>query len=316
MGNPTTSDVHIDQALSEIAIAYKNKTFIADQVFPIVEVDKQSDKYFIWDKGSFLTNQVEERTPGDIYPEGRIKLSNDNYFAQLYHLGYRIPDENKMNQDAAVDLETTGTEWLAHQFSLNREIKIAADAFVTGIWDNDLDGGSEFTKWDDYDNSTPIEDIDTYSAAIEKNTGATPNVLVLGREVWDKLRRHPNLLDLYKHAGVAILNEQMVADALNVEKILVGRATQRTSLEGASTAVQAYIWGKNALLIHVPERPGMRIPAAGYTFSWRIDGSGLIVNIIPTRQDDRDSDFLKGKHAFDDKLTGTDLGAFFESAID
>ena len=30
-GNPTIGDVHVDAALSEIAIAYRNKSFIADQ---------------------------------------------------------------------------------------------------------------------------------------------------------------------------------------------------------------------------------------------------------------------------------------------
>ena len=46
-GNPTMSDVHIDAALSELSIAYKNKSFIADQVFPLVTVEKQSDKYYV-----------------------------------------------------------------------------------------------------------------------------------------------------------------------------------------------------------------------------------------------------------------------------
>jgi hypothetical protein len=314
-GDPTTADVHVDTPLSEIAIAYKNLNFIADRVFPIIPVDKQSDKYFVWDKGSFLTNQVEVRTPGDTYPEGRIKISTDEYYCDLYHLGYAIPDENVKNQDAAVELEQTGSEWLAHQFALNREIQIAAAIFAASVWDSDLTGGTDFTQWDDYVNSDPITDIDTYSETIEQNTGATPNTLVIGRQAWNHLRRHPLLLDMYKHTGVAILNEQQVADALDVETVVVGRATQRTSLEGAATAVQAYVWGKHALLLYVPPNPGLRVPSAGYTFAWKIDDTGLTVNIIPVRQDDRDRDFLKGKHAFDFKVTGTDLGAYFGSAV-
>ena len=314
-GNPTGADVHADSALSEIAIAYKNKSFIADQVLPLVPVDKQSDKYYIWDKGSWLTNQVELRTPGDTYPEGRMKLSTDTYYADIYHLGYPIPDEDKKNQDAAVDLETSGAEWLAHQFALNREVQIAAAVFAGSIWDTNPTVGTDFVAWDDYDNSDPPDDIDTYRETVLQNTGVLPNVLVLGKQVFSKLRRHPLLLDMYKYTGRGMLTEAEVAAALDVEKILVGTAVRRTSVEGAASATQAFVWGKNALLLYVPPKPALREPAAGYTFVWNIDDSGLTVNVIPTRQDDRDRDFLKAKHAFDFKVTGSDLGVFFASVI-
>ena len=314
-GNPTSGDVHIDSALSEIAIAYKNKTFIADQVFPPVNVDKQSDYFFVWDKGSWLTNQVEGRTPGDTYPEGRMKLSNDTYYADEYHLGYAIPWEHKKNQDAAVQLEETGAEWLAHQFMLNREIQIAASIFVGAIWDTNPTVGTDFIAWDDYDNSDPPSNVDTYMETILQNTGAKANTLVVGRQVFSKLRRHPLLLDMYKYTGRGMLTQQEVADALDIETLLIGEAVQRTSVEGAGTAVQAFIWGKHALLLYVPPRPALREPAAGYTFVWDIDDSGLAVNIIPTVQDWRDRDFLKGKHAFDFKVTGSDLGVYLASVV-
>jgi len=316
-GNPTIGDVHVDQALSEIAIAYRNKSFIADQVFPLVEVEKQSDKYHVWDKGSWLTNQVETRTPGDTYPEGRIKLSQDEFFCDIYHLGYAIPWELQKNQDAAVQLEETGAEWLAHQFMLNREIQIAAAIFTsTGpVWDTNPTVGADFIAWDDYDNSNPPEDIDTYRDTVLQNTGVEPNTLVIGKQVYSKLRRHPLLLDMYKYTGRGILTEAEVAAALEIEKLVVGKCVQRTSIEGTAVAVQAFVWGKDALMLYVPERPALREPAAGYTFAWKIDDSGLTVNIVPTVQENRDRDFLKGKHAYDFKVTGADLGVFFESVI-
>lgn len=314
-GNPTAGDVHIDAALSEIAIAYRNKQFIADQVFPLVTVDKQSDKYYIWDKGDWLTNQVEARTPGDTYPEGRMQLSNDEYFCDIYHLGYPIPWELKKNQDAAVDLETSGADWLGHQFMLNREYQIATAIFAASVWDNEPTVGTDFVAWDDYDNSDPPDDIDTYRDTVLQNTGVLPNVLVIGKQVFSKLRRHPILLDMYKYTGRGILTQAQVAEALDVETLLVGTCVRRTSAEGASTATQAFVWGKNALLLYVPAAPALREPAGGYTFVWNIDDSGLTVNITPTVQEDRDRDFLKGKHAFDFKVTGTDLGVYFASVI-
>ena len=314
-GNPTAGDVHIDAALSEIAIAYKNKSFIAEQVLPLVPVDKQSDKYYVWDKGSWLTNQVEVRTPGDLYPEGRMKLSNDEYFCDIYHLGYAIPWEKKKNADTAINLERSGTNWLAHQFALNREVQIAAAVFAGSIWDTNPVVGTDFVAWDDYDNSDPPEDIDTYRDTVLQNTGVLPNTMVIGKQVLSKLRRHPILLDMFKYTGKGILTEAQVAEALDIEKLLVGSCVQRTSVEGAASAVQAFVWGKHALLMYVPPAPALDEPAAGYTFTWNLEDTGFTTAIIPTVQEERDRDFLKGKHAFDFKVTGSDLGVYLASVI-
>lgn len=314
-GNPTGSDIHIDRALSEIAIAYQNTQFVADRVFPMVPVDHQSDKFYTWDKGSWLRNSVEKRTPGDTYPEGRMKISSDTYYADIFHLAYPIPDEDVKNQDDVIELEQTGAEWLAHQFMLNREIQVATDMFAGSIWDDDLTGGTDFVQWDDYENSNPVTDIDTYSQNIEIDTGTTLNTLVMGRQVFDKLKEHPVLLDKFKYTGAGILSVDQIAEALGVETLLIGRATQETSAEEASTATRAYVWGKHAVLLYVPASPGKRVPAAGYTFVWNIDGNGLDISISNIREDNRDRNLLKSKHAFDVKVTGADLGARFGSAV-
>jgi len=314
MPSPTKETFHIDGPLSDIAIAYKQEDFIADRIFPQVPVDKQSDKYFVWAKGPWLRNSVERRAPGDEYPEGRMTLSDDEYYCKLYHLGYGIPDEDVQNQDQAVELEITGAEWLAQQFMLNRELALAGDIFATSKWETDVVGGTGFTQWDDYDNSDPVKDVNTGKQTIQKSTGQRANTLVIGQEVLDILAEHPNLLEKFKYTSPGILDAEEVRKALKVDILLVGGSVYDSGAEGG-TASNGYIWGKNALLLHVPARPGLRVPAAGYTFTWNLDGSGYTVAISSTRQDWRDRDLLKGKHAFANKITGTDLGYFFSAAV-
>jgi len=311
MGNPTANDVHVDAALSDIAVAYiqDDTEFIATRIFPEVPVDKQSDYYYIWTKGFWLRNAVERRTPGDTYPEGRLELSSTTYFCDPYHLGFAIPDEDRDNEDSAVQLEQTGAEWLAKQFLLNREIKLAADAFITGVWGTTVTGGTNFTQWDDYDDSNPITDITTAKQTIHKSTGIRPNTLVMGQEVFDDLAEHPLLLEKFKYTNPGVLDEEEVRNALKVEKLVVGGSVYESTVEGASTATRSYIWGKNCLLLYVPPSPGIRVASAGYTFAWRqTDGGGYTTSIRNTREDNRDRDLLKGKHSFDHKLVGTDLG--------
>jgi len=318
MAEPTAAQIHVDGPLSDIAVAYKPELdlMIADRLFPIVPVDKQSDLYFIWTKGFWLRNNVEKRAPGDTYPEGRLELSNTSYYCDIYHLGFPIADEDRDLEDPGVELEMTGAEWLASQFALNREIQIVTDAFASDIWATDVDGGTDFTKWSDYDDSNPVSDIITGTQTIQASTGKRANTLVIGKEVLDILTEHPLLLDKYKHTGVGILDTEEVRKALKVDNLLVGEAVYESTLEGDTTPTRGYIWGKHALLCHVPSSPGKRVAAAGYTFVWKMrNAGGYTVSISNSREDWRDRDLLKGKHSFDHKIVGTDLGYFFDSAV-
>jgi len=312
MAQPTGSDVHVDAALSNVCIAYKNEDYIGELISPRVPVTKQSDYYFSWNKDFWFRNVVEKRAPGDLYPEGGIGLSKDNtYYCDIFHLAYPINDEDRENQDPAVQLEVTGSEWLADQFLMKKEIDIAAVAFASS-WDTNT---TPTYSWDDYVNSTPLENSDTAMVTVRNNTARDPNILVIGTQVFDKLKRHPNLLDLYKHTGKGILTQDLVAAAMGIPKLLVGKSIYTTGLEGASSFTYSFIWGKKALWLYVPPAPGLRVPSAMYTFEWTNVGGGLPVNVRNDRDDTRDRNVLRAKFNFDDKVTGTDLGYHYTAAV-
>jgi len=316
MPQPTVSDVHIDVPLSTIATAYKNQdgSYIAEDVFPTVPVQKQSDKYYEWTKDFWFRNTVEQRSPGDDYPVAGMEVSSSNYYAELYHLAAAIADEERANQDPAIQLEQTKAEFLADQFLLQREIKFATDAFALNVWDTDVVGTTDFVKWGDYAGSNPMSDIDDGMKTVEELTGRTPNVLVLGVNVYRKLRRHPLLLDMHKFTSGGILSQEQVRSAFDVEKMVIARAIKNTAVEGATFA-GARILGDNALLAYVTPTPGIRVPTAGYTFRWNIDAGGFGVPITNWRDEARDRNLIRGKTAYDHKIVGSDLGYFFSVAI-
>ncbi len=313
MAQPTSQDVHVDAALSNISTGYRNAGYIADLIFPMVPVAKQSDKYFEWTKDFWFRNYVQLRAPGDTYPEGGLELSTTSYFAYLFHLSFPINDEEAANQDEAVDLEITGAEWLADQFMLNREAKIVADFFKTGVWGTDktLSGNDQ---WSDFANSDPEGDIILAAQTIQKSTAAKITHTVMGKEVRDILGQHPLLLEKYKYTSAANLDDVQIAAALGVPRLTVGEAIDNTAQEGATFSGE-YMWGKNVMLLHVATTPGKRVPTAGYTFVWPAGAGPDTVSIVNQRDNLRDRNVLQGKHAFDQKAVGTDLGYFLASAV-
>ena len=315
MPQPTLSEVHVSAALSNLSIAYRNprEDYIVDEIFRQVPVQKQSDNYYIWTKDQWFRDNVQRRAPGSAFPKGALALSNTTYSATIWHLGYDVPEELEFNQDPAVDLRQAGAEWLADQFMLHRETQFIADFFKTGVWGTSrtLDTSEQ---WDNYSsiNSQPIEHVAIGIETVQQNTGTTVNTGVIGRQAYNRLRRHPQLLDIFKHTERGILSLEQVADALEIERLLIGKTVHNTAKEGA-TFSGAFSWGKNMLLCYTPPSAGIMVPAAGYTFVWQIDGNGLDIEIATVPVATMRKDELQGRHAFDEKAVGTDLGYFLET---
>lgn len=313
MPQPTAGDVHRDADLSNIAIGYKNPAdkYIADKCFPIIEVDKLSDYYYTWTKDFFFRNQVNGRAFGGPYPAGGLQVSDTQFACKNWSLAYILAREIVANQDAALDIERVGAEWLADQFMLNREILAAAVLFITGVWGTTTSlAGTD--QWSDFANSDPIANILTAQETVEGNTGMTPNTAIMGVEAWNQLKRHPDLLDIYKYTTRGILTEDQVAQALGLDKILVGRATQNTAAESAAF-VGAYIWGKSCLVCYVPPSPGIFVPMSGATFVWK--NAGLSLTIDKVERNDLNADALQGDQALIHKAVGSDLGYMYLTVV-
>src|SRR5690606_27504749 len=120
----------------------------------------------------------------------------------------------------------------------------AAAAFKTGVWTANTEqtgkstspSSNEFLQFNDA-NSTPLEVLQNQILKVETSTGRRPNVLVTNSNVEFALRRHPDLLDLYKYTSGGLVPRDKLAEAIGVEKILVGRAVENTAKEGQSASM-------------------------------------------------------------------------------
>jgi hypothetical protein len=312
MAQPTVESVHINGPLSNIAIGYKNAGYIADQIFPLVPVDKQSDYYYVWTKAFWFRNHVGYRGPGGVFPEGGLEVSNEQYGCKNRALSFPITPEQVANEDAAIDLERTAAEWLADQFALDREISLASKIFSTTPWTSSstLTGTNQ---WSDAENSDPIGNAQTAVQTIQKLTGLKPNLCVMGQTVFDKLKRHPDILDIYKYRDKNIVNAEQIATAFDVDRVIVGSAVKDTGNEGAAFSGD-YIWGDYCLFVYVAPRPGLRVASAGYTFVWKRN-SGLAVEIDRWDDGGRKRSLIRGEHSFDQKVTGADCGYIYADCL-
>jgi hypothetical protein len=313
--------------------------FVADRVFPNIPVQKQSDRYFRYDRSDFWRNQFEKRAPGTESAGSGWKVDNTpTYFADVWALHKDIEDQIRSNADDPLNMDRDATIWLSEQGMISREVNWASKYFTTGVWKG-IDGttgdvtgvvsaptANQAIHWND-ETSTPIKDVKDRADMIHPLTGRRPNKFVLARKVWTILSEHPDLIDRIKYSGgvgndrPAIISRQAAAALFEVDELMVMDGIQATSPENKdfeTSMTTAFIAGKNALLVYAAPNPSIMQPSGGYTFSWNgyLPGQGNMGQVVSRWREQRlKSDRVEAEMAYDQKVVAPDCGVFFSNII-
>jgi hypothetical protein len=292
MGN-TANDLHIDAALSEVALGYRPEGFIADMVMPVVDVGKQSDLYTIWSRADRLRRHDTKRAPATEAKRIEESVSSETYFCNNYALKSSIPIEDFANADPIYldNLNNGKTELVMDGLMMDWEVRLASKvtsgsnvgsyAAVSSAWN---DGGA---------GSDPIGDVNLMLDNVQYSTGKRPNRLTFGLKAWQVFRRHVDVRNIIfgVNNGGGYASVQQVADLFEVEEILVGGTFQNTAGEGLTENLSA-IWDDHILAHYTPMRPSKDRPSFAYSFRWNQPG-------LPNFQVER--------HPYDTKKKAQDL---------
>ena len=262
-------DVHIDVPLSNIAVeAFNTGDFIGAQLFPTVDVNKQSDKYYTITKNTWLRIPTTDiRAPKQSPQRVEFDVSSDSYTVHNHVLASENAFEVLANADNAIQLRARTVRFLVDMLMRTKEVRIAN--LLTSISNIGsgviLAGGA---KWSDYVNSDPISDVTTAHAFIRSNTGLRANTAVMDDDTYQIVRRHPVLLDMYKYTQGGMLNDSELKSVFRVDQILVPATIRNAAVEN-QTGSLVNIWGNNMFLCHINRAvTGMRTQTFGLSFRW------------------------------------------------
>ena len=324
MPQPTLTDSHIDAILTNISVAYmqKQENFIADKVFPVIPVDKKSDKYFVYTKNDWFRDEAQRRADATESAGSGYNLTTGTYAADVWAFHKDVGDQTLANSDAPLNPLREASEFVTHRLLLRKELQFVSDFFTTGVWADDVTGvagtpsSGQTKQWSDYSSSDPINDIEAGKSEILGNTGQEANTLVLGYETFRQLKNHPDLVDRIKYTSSQTITTDMLAAMFDIPRVMVAKAVKATNNEGAAEAY-SFAYGKGALLTHVAPSPGLMTPSAGYTFSWTgvSGGLGQTIGTSQFRMESIKSDRIEAEMAFDNKVIASDLGYFWNTIV-
>jgi hypothetical protein len=308
MPSPATGrDLHVDQNLSNVAIGYRADGFIADMIAPIVPVQKQSDRYVIFDRRDVLRVENTRRAPHTEANKVARSVSSATYFAENYALKDSLSLEDRANMDAVYrsQLMNGRTGFITGKLQLDWENRVATQVTNTSNVGSSAGVSSE---WDG-GGADVIGDINTALDASHDLTGKRPNRLVLGLDAWRSARRSTDVRNIIfgTNNGGGFASRAAFADLFEVDQILIGGTFKDTANEAQAESL-AKVWLDHVLCYYAPNNPTTEEPSYMYSFRWNAAG-------IPSMTAERHpfdpktkSEEIEVGYYQDEVVTGADYG--------
>ncbi len=312
------SNIIVDAPLTNTTIAYlqDQKVFIADQVFPKIDVPLIRGTYFTFDKHTFMTNNGGKWRPGTQMNVTRLDVDHTATYRCEYHaVGFQLP-EDLQTATKPLDMTQASAEVVARNLLLDREQTFVNKFYVAGAWAAaNQYTTADFAAWSDGSASNPIQDVATMKYNVFKSTGFMPNTIILPLGVYMALQVHPLIQNMFRYTAVpyvSTLNEEAMAKLFGLDKVLVPQSVGYTT-ETATTPTP--LFGKDVWMGYVAPNPGLYTNSSGYAFSYTSGTGGLdtAVRVVPDNM--TLAQFVQGIQCYDLEIINNDLGAFFTGAV-
>jgi hypothetical protein len=280
-----SGNVHIDVVLTQISVAWPNEGLVGQVLFPSVPVNKQSNKYYIFQgREGWYPALDDARAPGSEANEiPGLTVSTGSYYCQEHALQIAVTDEERENADSPLSPDVDGAEMLASRVALGKEYRIynlvttAANypSALTQALPGTVSGTGQFPasiQWD-LVNSQPVKDIRIAMRALHRTSFLNANLAIIPYLVMSALEDNQDFITRIQYVERAILTPDLVASLLSLSNVVVPGFGIATNNPGQTLAL-SYLWNKEVLLAYNPPRPGLKVPAYGYQFTQGYSGGG------------------------------------------
>lgn len=254
----------INPILTTHVQGYRQAEFIGETLFPRVPVEISGGQILEFGKEAFKLYSTR-RAPG-----AGTKRIAFGYLGKTFALlndALESPVPREYLRDAKVmpgiDLGQRAVNLVMRTVLLSLEVEQATLALTAGNYDSTHKVALSGTdKWSD-PACDLIAQVSGYKEAVRASVGIYPNVLVLSAVAFKAARTNQKVRDQFKYTNADSITTDMLAKALDIDQVVVGKAVTSTD-----AGVISDVWGNNAVLAYVPAAPsGMEEPSYGYTYT-------------------------------------------------
>lgn len=294
MAYPSMQSILVRGALQNVSVLYRNSTYVADQVFPLINGLNYQTKVLKYSKQPwFALGEDLYRAEGTTAKRIDMKVTTQNLDPREIAAAGRVTDElffaSNQPGNLPVNPITDTILLISDKIDRFRE-KLVADT-VLGVsdkypgtkWVDNAVGGTAPSGgagfWAKLDTTnTFVLDVLTAKAAILAKTGLVPNTLLIDYATFTALQQTAPLLDRIKYTQRAIMTEDLIAALLGLDSVLVGKAVYSDEKENATGTVTTTkpIWNPAGsgmgFLFYRPAAAGLKQVSPGYQYRVAYDG--------------------------------------------
>ena len=299
MSFPSMQSVLVRGALQNISVLYRNASYIADSIFPLINGLNYQTKVLKYGKQPwFSLGEDLYRSENTTAKRIDMKITTQNLDPREIAAGGVVSDELffASNQPGNLPVQPIQDTILLISDKIDRfREKLVADTiFGTSdkygavAWSSSSSGGSSPSAgtggWAlDSTSNSFIADILNAKASILSKTGILPNTLMLDYATFQSLQIHATAIggvfDRIKFTQTGILTEDLIATLLGLDSVVIGKAvysTDKENLAGTLTNTN-YVWNPDGygrgFLYYRPAAAGLKQVAPGYQYRVAYDGA-------------------------------------------
>jgi hypothetical protein len=311
--------------LSNMSLAFfQQLPWGARELFPIVPVSLIASHYYKFNKGDLARLQVGDKpTFGKVDP-AVMGITDDNYSCKVKQVIVGIDQIDALNYQrtnapGVIDPRKSRSQFITEQMNLELDVKFAANYFKTGVWANELEGGTDFEYFNDTA-SDPIAVIEEAIDSVKKKARRKPNKIGLGNDVFKVLKHHPDIVERVKYTGStanpASVTERVLAELFQVQKVVVMESTYNTAGDGLTESMDFICDPKGMLICYAPDSPQIDMPSAGYIFTWDMLGTGNWMAVDQFEgEGGTHSEYMEGLLAYDMKKVSDDCAVYLSDVV-
>lgn len=316
MPQPNVRELIVAGPLADVSIAYRNQSYVADRVFPIIDKVSPRAKIARYLKGAWFRDEAGIRAAGGRAPRGGYTMDLLSLATKEYAFAKEVTDEDRKFSTAAgappLRPDQDAIEFAAGKIDLSKEVRTAS-LIINGTWSG-VAGEDAAGLWAAGAGNTFLPDVQARIETIRSNTGLKPNKLLIDFGTYNSLKRESTILDLIKYTERGVLTKEILAAILELDEILIGEAIKSTAKEtkAGTDFTAANVWEKNAgkgsaFLYYSPPAPGLKIPSAGYQARVAYE-DGQARRTSTWREAAEHQDVYEVAEETDILITGADLG--------
>lgn len=312
MATPSSSLASLRPDLAASFMAFdleaEKAGYIARRVLPTIDVYSQAGNFGKIPLSQLLQNRDTKRAPGSGYARGKFTFDPATFSCEEHGAEEPIDD-----REAAMYAEYFDAELIASQRAYNAVLKNAEQRVADLIFNTTTWTGSSLTTdvsgslpWATIATAKPLTNVEAAVQKVYDNSGLWANALVINRKVFRNLRNTPEVIDRIASSGAgdrnlaADVTVQMLAQAFDLEYVIVAGGSKNTATEG-QTAAAGQIWSSNyAMVCRVATSNDPKEPCIGRTFHWSGDGSEIDGTIETYREEKVRGDIVRVRHDVDE----------------